>query len=124
MSETPSFEIPPQMREMAERNVEQARQAYAQFLDMARKAQDMMTRSSGAMADSAREVQGKAMRYAQENLESSFSFATELARARDAREAMEIQSRYAQKQMRIYAEQSQELARLMAEAAQRMQPKP
>jgi|LNFM01.1.fsa_nt_gb phasin len=124
MSETPPFEIPPQMREMAERNVEQARQAYAQFLDMARKAQDMMTRSSGAMADGAREVQGKAMRYAQENLESSFSFATELARARDAREAMEIQSRYAQKQMRIYAEQSQELARLMSDAAQRMQPKP
>ncbi|MDX2155993.1 MAG: phasin family protein [Hyphomicrobiaceae bacterium] len=121
MTETPSFEIPGPVRDLAEKNVEQARQAYSQFMDMARKAQDMMARSSGAMADSAREVQGKAMRYAQDNLDASFSFATELARARDLNEAMEIQSRYAQRQMRTYAEQAQDLGRLMADAAQRMQ---
>lgn len=123
MAETPPFEIPPQMRDLAEKNVEQARQAYAQFMDMARKAQDMMSRSTGAMTDSAREVQYKAMRYAQDNLDASFSFASELARARDLKEAMEIQARYAQRQMRTYAEQSQDLGRLMAEAAQKMQPK-
>ena len=124
MSETPPFEIPPQMRELAERNVEQARLAYSQFLEMARNAQDMMTRSTGAMTDSAREVQGKALRYAQDNLDASFNLAAELARARDIKEALEIQTRHAQRQMRTYAEQSQELGRLLAEAAQRMQPKP
>lgn len=123
MAETPPFEIPPQMRELAEKNVEQARQAYGQFMDMARKAQDMMARSSGAMADSAREAQGKALRYAQDNLDASFNFATDLARARDLKEAMEIQSRYAERQMRTYAEQAQELGRLVADAAQKIQPR-
>ncbi len=122
MAETPNFDIPPQMRELAEKNVEQARQAYGQFMDMARKAQDMMVRSSGAMADSAREAQGKAMRYAQDNLEASFDLAAQLARARDLQEAMEIQSRHAQRQMKNYAEQAQDLGRLMTDAAQKMQP--
>jgi phasin len=123
MADMPPFEIPAPMRELAEKNVEQARQAYDQFLDVAKKAQDMVTRSQGAMADSARDVQGKAMRYAQDNLDASFAFASELARARDFKEAMEIQARYAQRQMKTYADQAQELGRLMAEAAQRMQPR-
>jgi phasin len=121
MPDNPQFEIPAPMREMAEKNVEQARQAYSQFMDMARQAQDMMVRSTGAVAEGAREVQGKAMRYAQDNLDASFSFAAELARARDVKEAMEIQARFAQRQMRSYAEQAQDLGRLMTDAAQRMQ---
>lgn len=123
MSDIPPFEIPPPVRELAEKNVEQARQAYAQYMDMARKAQDMLTKSSGAMAEGTREMQGKAMRYAQDNLEASFAFAAELARARDLKEAMEVQARYAQRQMRTYAEQSQDLGRLMTDAAQKMQPR-
>ena len=121
MADTPPFEIPGPMRDMAEKNVEQARQAYSQFMDMARQAQEMVTRSQGAMTDSAREVQGKAMRYAQDNLDASFNFASELARARDLKEAMEIQQRFAQRQMRTYAEQAQDLGRLMSDAAQKMQ---
>lgn len=121
MSDKPQFEIPPQMRDLAENNVEQARQAYAQFMDMARKAQDMMTRSTGAMTESAREVQTKAMRYAQDNVQASFELAADLARAHDLKEAMEIQTRYTQKQMRNYAEQTQDLGRLMTEAAQKIQ---
>jgi len=38
---TPQFEFPTQMRELAERNVEQMRAACGQFMDAARKAQDM-----------------------------------------------------------------------------------
>ena len=46
MADLPQFEIPEAMREMAERNVEQARSAYSQFLDMARQAQDVVSKSS------------------------------------------------------------------------------
>ncbi|MGE0767596.1 MAG: phasin family protein [Hyphomicrobiaceae bacterium] len=123
MSDTPQFEIPAQMRDLAEQNVNQARQAYSQFLDMAKKAQDVLTRSTGAATDSAREAQTKAMRYAQDNMDANFQFAADLARARDVKEAMEIQARYAQRQMQTYAEQAQELGRLMADAAQKMQPR-
>ena len=45
MAETPSFEIPPELREMAEKNVEQARAAYGQFMDF-------LTQAMGAWATS------------------------------------------------------------------------
>ena len=123
MSDTPSFDIPPQMRDMAEKNVEQARTAFGQFMELARQAQELMVRSHGAIAEGAREVQQKAMRYTQDNLDASFAFASDLARARDVQEALEIQTRYAQRQVRTYAEQSQDLGRTLADTAQKMQPR-
>jgi phasin len=123
MTDKPAMEIPTAMREMAERSVEQARSAYQQFMDMAHQAQDMVAKSSDAVTSSAKEVQARALRYAQENMDSSFTFASDLARARDLREFLEIQRRYAQKQAMTYAQRALELGRLMADAAQMAQRK-
>ncbi|NJO33662.1 MAG: hypothetical protein HC869_11505 [Rhodospirillales bacterium] len=109
------------MREMAERNVEQARSAYGQFLEMARQTQDVVAKSSDTMAQSAREIQLKAMRYAEQNMEANFAFVGDLAKARDLRDYMEIQSRHAQRQMQTYSEQAQELSRMLADIAQKVQ---
>ena len=49
MSDKPQFEFPEAVRELAERNVEQARSAYNQFIDMARKVQDTLSASHGVM---------------------------------------------------------------------------
>jgi phasin len=122
MYEKQQFEIPEPVRELAERNVEQARNAYQQFMDMARKAQDAVKKSQGAMAAGALDIQSKALHYAEENINASFSFAADLARARDLKEYLEIQTRYAQKQMQDYAKQAQDLGRMMSEAAQKAKP--
>jgi phasin len=123
MQDNPQFEIPEPVREIAERNVEQARNAYAQFMDMARQAQDMIMKSQGAMTASALEIQTRAMKFAEKNIEQSFSFAEDIARARDLKQYVDIQQRHAQKQMQTYTEQAQELGRMVAEAAQKAQPK-
>ncbi len=124
MFEKPSMEIPESVREMAERNVEQTRMAYGQFMDMMRQAQSMMTKSQGAMAVGALEVQARAMRFAEQNVEAGFNLAAELARAKDVKEYLEIQARHAQSQVQTYSQQAQELGRLITEAAQKAQPKP
>ncbi|HEY7670398.1 MAG TPA: phasin family protein [Hyphomicrobium sp.] len=123
MYDKPQFEIPEAVRELAERNVEQARTAYNQFVEMARKVQETVAKSQGAMASGAVELQMRIAKFAEENIQASFAFASDLSRARDLKEYIEIQQRYAQKQMRIYAEQAQELGRLMSEAAQKAQPR-
>lgn len=124
MADVPKFEIPEAVRELAERNMEQARTAYSQFLDVTRKAQEVMSRSTTAMAGGVREIQERSLRYTQLNLDASFTFASELARARDPKEAMELQAKFARQQMETYQEQAQELSRLMAATAQKAQPKP
>jgi phasin len=117
------LEIPEAVREMAERNVEQARSAYAQFMEMARQAQHMVSQSQGAMATGALEIQSKALKFAEQNIADSFAFAGDLARAKDLKEYLEIQTRYAQKQMQSYAQQAQELGRMMTDAAQKARPR-
>ena len=66
-------------------------------------------------------LQERTMRFTQQNMDASFSLATELAKAKDFKEMLEIQSRHAQLQMAAYSKQAQELGRLMADAAQNAQ---
>lgn len=123
MYDKPQFEIPEAVRELAERNVEQARTAYNQFIETVRKVQDTLSKSQGAMASGVMELQSRAAKYAEENIEANFTFAADLSRARDLKEYLEIQQRYAQRQMQAYAQQAQELGKLLGEAAQKAQPK-
>jgi len=122
MYDKPQFEIPEAVRELAERNVEQSRAAYNQFMDMVHKVQESLTKSQGAMASGAMELHARAVEFAEENIQASFAFAADLSRARDLKEYIDIQQRYAQKQMQAYAEQAQELGKLLGEAAQKAQP--
>jgi len=94
MSDKPQFEFPEAVRELAERNVEQARSAYNQFIDMARKVQETLSASQGAMTSGATEMRTQIAKFAEQNIQASFSFATELSRARDLKEYIEIQQRY------------------------------
>jgi hypothetical protein len=124
MGDIPSFEIPPQLREMAEKNVEQARAAYGQFMDFLTQA--MNTWSQGASTGGVagfKAVQDRAIGFAKENAERSFNLASEIARAKDVQEVLTLQSRYAQTQMQLYAVQAQQLSWLMADAMREMQPK-
>jgi phasin len=123
MYDKPQFEIPEAVRELAERNVDQARSAYNQFMDMARQVQETLAKSQGAMASGAMEQQSRVAKFAEENIQASFAFASDLSRARDLKEYLEIQQRYAQKQMQSYAVQAQELGKLLSEAAQKAQAK-
>ena len=123
MPQMPPMEIPEPVRQLAELNVEQSRSAYMQFVEMARKAQDMVTKSSGTVTQTAMDIQTRAMRFAEQNVDAGFTLATELAKARDMKEYFEIQQKHMQRQMQSYASQAQELGKLMTEAAQKVQPK-
>ena len=121
MVQNPQFEISPELRELAERNVEQAQQGFHQLMDAARQAQDMMGTMLPQSAASAalKELQDRAMTFTQQNVDASFALVHELANARDFQHALEIQSRFAQVQIQNYSQQAQELGRLMAEAVQK-----
>ena len=118
MAQNPQFEISPELRELAERNVEQAQQGFHQLIDAARQAQDMLMTMLPQSAASAalKELQDRAMKFTQQNVDASFALMHELANARDFQHALEIQSRFAQVQIQNYSQQAQELGRLVAEA--------
>jgi phasin len=124
MPEKQTFEIPQQLRELAEKSVEQARVAYGQFLDgMAEAVRAWSTVPSAVITAGFKVVQERAIQFAKENAEAGFALASELAQAKDLQEVLKLQSNFAQQQMQSYARQAQELGRLMAEATRSGEPK-
>jgi hypothetical protein len=124
MADKPSFEIPPELRDLAEKNVEQARAAYGQFMDFLTQAMGAWAGTpAGAEAASFTNVQEKAVAFAKENAERAFALASELARAKDVQEVLTLQSRYAQTQMQTFGIQAQQLSWLMADAMRDLQSK-
>jgi hypothetical protein len=122
----PPFEIPQQLRELTERNVEHARAAYGQFMDAVAQAMGTWAKAAppNLMTAGFQTVQDRAVVFAKQNGEACFNLASELATAKDLTDVLGIQSRHAQTQMQAYALQAQELTRLVMEATQTsMQPK-
>ena len=125
MADNQSFEVPQQLRELAERNVEQGRAAYAQFMDAMVQATSMWWGAMPAneLTSSFKVVQERSVRFAKQNADACFELASELANAKDVQDVLAIQSRYAQAQMQAFALQAQELGRLLAQAAQSANPR-
>jgi hypothetical protein len=125
MAQTPPFELPQQLRDLTEKNLEHARSAYGQFMDAMTQAMSMWSNAAPANAMTAgfKVVQDRAVKFAKQNGDACFNLATELASAKDLTDVLNIQSRHAQTQIQAYALQAQELSRLMVEAAQGMQQK-
>ncbi len=124
MADTPSFEIPPELREMAEKNVEQARAAYGQFMDFMGQAIGAWSNSpGGADLGSFKTIQERAIAFATENAERSFALASDISKARDVQEVITLQTRFVQTQMQTFGIQAQQLSWLMGDVFRDMQAK-
>jgi hypothetical protein len=121
MAQDQKFEIPQELRQLAEENVERARQLYLRFMDGVGQAMAAWSSaSSEALAPGFQEVQERAVKLAQENADAAFDLAKNLAQAKTLHELIDLQTRYVQSQMKWYADQTQEFGRLMAKAVSDM----
>ena len=80
--------------------------------------------SSEVIAPGFREVQERAVKFANENADAAFKLAKDVAQAKDLHELIDLQTRYVQSQMKWYADQTQEFGRLMARALSDMKKTP
>jgi phasin len=120
MPEKQVIEIPRQLRELTEKNIEQARTTYGQFMDAMTQAMSAWSSASAnAMTSGFKAVQERAIQFAKENADAGFALASELAKAKDLQDVLRLQSSFAQKQMESYARQAQDLGRFMAEVTRR-----
>jgi phasin len=122
MNQTMEFEIPSTVRDLASKSVDQVREAYNRFLEAARQAHDVVMKSSDVITSGAREINQKAVKYTEANLQANFELAQRLVHAKDIKEALDIQNQFARQQMETFAQQAQELTRLVAQSAQKAAP--
>ncbi len=112
------YEIPSEMRDFAEKSVDQARKAFDGFMGAAQKAVTAMHGSAESARANAEQATAKAMTYAEQHVAAAFELAQKLVKAKDPAEVMQIQAEYAKAQMAAFQTQMAELGGAVAKAAQ------
>ena len=91
MTNEPKFEVPAEVRNMAERTIEQAEKAFDIFFQAANKSMAPLT-YPGA------EISKKALSLTEQNMKAAFETARKITMASSFQEAMQIQSSYLKSQ--------------------------
>jgi phasin len=107
--DSPRFEIPADMRALAEKGVEQARQAFDIFMSAAQHAVSTAENQAASAQAGAKEVGELAMGFAERNIASSFEFVQKLLQAKDPKDVMALHSEYVNSQIATLTEQAREL---------------
>ena len=110
------YEIPPEMRDFAEKSVEQARKAIDGFMSAAQKTADTFEGSATTVQASAKDAARKTFSYTEQNLSAAFDLAQRMVRAKDMQEAMQIQAEFVRSQFEAMQSQMKEFGS-MAQSA-------
>jgi phasin len=110
------FEIPAELRDMAQKNVDQARKAFEGFVEAAQTATKNFESTATKLRADSVDINTKAFGYAEENLRAAFDHAEKLVHARDSEEFMALQFEYARAQLALFQEQAKELGSVIRNA--------
>ena len=117
--QTPNFEIPTEMRDMAEKSVDQARNALGSIMANAMKASEQVQASSQTFQSTMSAAVAKGFDHAQANANATFDFAQKLARTKDFREAFALQSEFVRSQFAAFQAQAKDFGALAQNAVAR-----
>jgi phasin len=106
----PKFEVPAEVRNMAEKAIEQAEKAFGMFLDAANK-------SLASIPLQTTEVSKKALSFTEQNMKAAFDHAKQVVQTTDLQEAMRIQSEFLKSQFTNAGEQIKKITGEIMSAA-------
>jgi phasin len=110
-----NLEIPAEVRDFAEKTVDQARKAFDGFVTAAQKASEQTEAAAESATAGAKELSAKAIGYAEANVKAAFDFAESLIKAKDPKEYLAIHSEYLKTQVAA----AQEQAKIIGEAVKK-----
>jgi phasin len=111
------FEIPKEMRSMADASFDQARQAFEKFVATAQQTAGRIEERGETVRAGAKDISAKAISFAERNVQASLDYAQSLVHAKDLSEVLRLHGDYVQSQMRTLAEQASEMGQIVSRAA-------
>ena len=111
------FEIPEQMRQMAEESVGQARKAVEDILDATQKAVASAEGSAKSVGEGVADLSRQSLAFIEQNIAASFELAARLVQARTVEEMAALQQEFVRAQMTAAAEQGKALSAMAGRAA-------
>jgi phasin len=104
----PIYQVPTEVRDFAEKSVEQARKAFEGFAGAAQKALTS-TQDLPIVPPGAKDVGVKAFSFAEANVNAAFDLAQKLVKAKDPQEVFQLQAEFVKSQFEAIQEQTKEL---------------
>jgi phasin len=111
------YEVPAEMRDFAEKSVDQAKKAFDGFIGAAQKALDQTAVSTESARANVQEMTRKSMSYAEQNVAAAFDLAQKLVRSKDVTEAMQHQAEFLKSQMASLQSQMNEIGSAVKDVA-------
>jgi len=111
------FEIPKEMRSMADAGLEQARRTFEKFIEGAQVAADSVSTRTATVSAGAKDASAMTFTYAEKNVQASLDYAQSLVHAKDLSEVMRLHREYVRAQMRSLAEQADDIGQIMSRTA-------
>jgi phasin len=111
------FEVPKEMRSMADAGLEQARKTFEKFIEGAQVATEQLSARTATVGAGARDASAMAFSYAERNVQASLDYAQSLVHAKDLSEVMRLHREYAQTQMRSLTQQASEMGQIVSRTA-------
>lgn len=99
----PKLEVPTELRDLAEKTIDQAEKAFDLFFDAAGK-------SMGSLPGAGTEVSKQALAFTEQNMRAAFEHARKLVHATDLHEAMQIQSEFLRTQFTSAGEHMRQIS--------------
>jgi phasin len=87
----PKLEVPSELRDLAEKTIDQAERAFGMFFEAANK-------SVASMPSPGTEISKQALSFTEQNMRAAFEHARKLVHATDLQEALQIQSEFLRSQ--------------------------
>ncbi|MCG6204993.1 phasin [Rhodopseudomonas sp. HC1] len=112
------FEIPKEVRSIAEASFDQARKAFEHMLSNAQQTATTIEDRGAVVRSNAKDITSKAVSFAERNISAALDYAQQLVHAKDLSDVMRLHSEYVQAQMKALAEQAAELGQTVSKAAQ------
>lgn len=105
----PQFDSSPDMRALAEKSVEQAKEAVESFMSSAQRTLSTFEGRAETARQGAKDLSQKALSFAEHNMATAFELAQKMVRAKDVQEMVRHQGDYIRAQSQALAEQAKEL---------------
>jgi phasin len=98
----PKLEVPAELRELAEKTIDQAEKAFGMFFDAANK-------SMTSIPNPGAEISKQALSFTEQNMKAAFEHARKLVHATDLQQAMQIQSEFLKSQFTTAGEHMKQI---------------
>lgn len=114
---TTPYQVPAEMRDLAEKSVKQARQAFEGFMGAVQQGAGKADETVFSAGTGLRDASQKAVSYAENNVKAAFDLAEKLCQAKDFQEVVALQTEFVKSQMGAFQAQAREFGETVQNAA-------